>query len=77
MRRIFYYYNSHGALIFEYRDNSGRYIDRCYLYYSFREALRRFRNEFHLQRKHIELINLYEKEQSDGKLTGTQKISLS
>lgn len=32
MRRIFYYYNSHGALIFEYRDNSGRYIDRCYLY---------------------------------------------
>ena len=77
MRRIFYYYNRHGALIFEYRDNSGRYIDRCYLYYSLREVLHRFRDEFHLRRKHIELINLYEKEQSDGKLKGTQKISLS
>ena len=59
MRRIFYYYNSHGALIFEYRDNRGRYIHRSYLYYSFREALRRFRDEFHLRHKHIELIKLY------------------
>lgn len=58
MRRIFYY-NSHGALIFEYRDNSGHYIDRCYLYYSFREALKRFRNEFGLQHKHIQVIKLY------------------
>jgi len=30
-----------------------------YLYYSFREALQRFRDEFHLQRKHIDLIKLY------------------
>ena len=59
MRRIFYYYNAHGALIFEYREDGGRYIDRCYLYYSFREALQRFRAEFHLQRKHIHVIKLY------------------
>ena len=59
MRRIFYYYNAHGAPIFEYRDNSGRFIDRCYLFYSLREALHRFRAEFGLQRKHIELIKLY------------------
>lgn len=59
MRRIFYYYNAHGALIFEYRYNSGRYIDRCYLYYSFRDALKRFRKEFSLQNKHIQVIKLY------------------
>ena len=58
MRRIFYYYDAHGALIFEYRDNSGRFINRCYLYYSLREALHRFRAEFRLH-KHIELIKLY------------------
>ena len=60
MRRLYYYYNRQGALIFSYRDNSGRYIDRCYLFYSFREALQRFRAEFGLQRKHIKVIRLYE-----------------
>ena len=59
MRRIFYYYNAHGVLIFGYRDNSGRCIDRCDLSYPFREALHSVRADFGLQRKHIELIKLY------------------
>lgn len=60
MRRLYYHNNHQGALIFSYRDNSDRYIDRCYLFYSFREALQRFRAEFGLQRKHIKVIRLYE-----------------
>lgn len=60
MRRLYYHYNCQGALIFSYSDGSGRYVDRCYLFYSFREALQRFRAEFGLQRRHIKVIKLYE-----------------
>ncbi len=58
-RTIYYYYNSRGTLIFNYRDECGRYIDNSYLYYTFREALRKFRNDFGLQRKHIRIYKLY------------------
>ena len=59
MIHVYYHYNHEGALIFSYRNNSGRCFDRCYLYYSFREALRRFRNECGLRYKHIKVIRLY------------------
>ena len=42
-RTIYYYYNSQGTLVFNYRDEYGRHIDHCYLYYSLREALQKFR----------------------------------
>ncbi len=59
MRTIYYYYNSQGSLCFDYRDGNGGYADRCYMYYSFREALQKFRKEFGLQRKHIRIVKLY------------------
>ena len=46
MRTIFYYYNSHGVLFFDYSDGNGGHIDRSYMFYSFREALQKFRKEF-------------------------------
>lgn len=59
-RTIYYYYNSQGTLVFNYRDDEyGRHIDHCYLYYSLREALQKFRKDFGLQRKHICLYKLY------------------
>ena len=58
-RTIYYYYNSQGTLCFEYRDEYGRYIDHCYLYYTLREALQKFRKDNGLQRKHIRIYKLY------------------
>ena len=58
MKTIFYHYNSQGMLCFNYRDENGRYINQCYLYYSFREALQKFRHDFNLRHKHIRLIKL-------------------
>lgn len=58
-RTIYYYYNSQGTLVFNYRDEYGRHIDHCYLYYSLREALQKFRKDFGLQRKHICIYKLY------------------
>ncbi len=62
MRTIFYYYNSHSVLFFDYSDGNGGHIDRSYMFYSFREALQRFRKEFGLEHKRIRLVDLYGKE---------------
>lgn len=59
MRTLFYHYNRYGNLVFDYTDEHGRRIDRCYIFYSFREALQRFRREFGLQRKPIQIVRLY------------------
>ena len=59
MRTLFYHYNRYGNLVFNYNDERGRRIDRCYIFYSFREALQRFRREFGLQRKPIQIVRLY------------------
>lgn len=42
-----------------YSDGNGRHIEQCYMFYSFRNALQKFRKEFGLQRKHIRLVDLY------------------
>ena len=57
MRTIFYYYNSHGVLFFDYSDGNGGHIDRSDMFYSFREALQKFRKEFGLEHKRIRLVD--------------------
>lgn len=58
MKTLFYRYNAYGSLVFKYRDEQGTRIERTYLFYTLREAIQRFRNEYNLQHKHIELIKL-------------------
>ncbi|MCM1360226.1 MAG: hypothetical protein NC183_06910 [Corallococcus sp.] len=59
MRYLFYYYNNEGTLIFDYRDDYGRRFHRCYLYYTLREAVKKFRQDFDLRYKHITVQRLY------------------
>ena len=58
-RTIYYYYNRYAGLVIQYSDGNGNYATRIYMFYSFRDALRRFRNEFGLEHKPIALIDLY------------------
>lgn len=58
-RTIYYYYNRHAGLVFRYSDSDGNYATRSYMFYTFREALRRFRKEFRLEHKPITLVDLY------------------
>lgn len=58
-RTIYYYYNRHAGLVFRYSDSNGNYATRSYMFYFFREALRRFRKEFRLEHKPITLVDLY------------------
>ena len=67
-RTIYYYYNRHAGLVFRYSDSNGNYATHSYMFYSFREALRRFREalrrfrkEFGLEHKPIKLVDLYKK----------------
>ena len=59
MRYLFYYYNHEGMLEFNYRDDYGRHIHMRYLYYSFRSALQKFRQDYNLQHKKIVIHSLY------------------
>lgn len=59
MRTIYYYYNIHAGLVFRYSDGNGGHIEQSYLFYSFRDALRKFRKDFGLKGKHIRLVDLY------------------
>ena len=58
-RTIYYYYNRHAGLVIRYSDSNGNHATRSYMFYSFRDALQKFRKEFGLQRKHIRLVDLY------------------
>lgn len=58
MRTIYYYYNSQGMLCLHYRDKNDGYLHMDYLYYSFRDALQKFRKDFGLQYKHIRIIKI-------------------
>ena len=59
-RTIYYYYNRHAGLVFRYSDSDGNYATRSYMFYSFRESLRRIRKEFGLEHnKPITLVDLY------------------
>ena len=59
MKIIFYHYNSTGTLFLSYSYGNGGYADEAFVFYSLREAIRKFRREYGLQRKHIRVIKLY------------------
>ena len=52
MKYLFYYYQD-GMLVFDYSDDNGNHYHRRYLDYTLREAIRKFRQDNHLQYKHI------------------------
>ena len=56
---LFNWFNSEGMLFLKYRDDYGRYFQHCYLYYTLREALQKFRKDYNLRRKHIRIYKLY------------------
>lgn len=58
MRYIFYYYNYNGMLIINYKDDNCR-KSMAYMYYSVREAIRKFRRDNGLRYKHIIVQKLY------------------
>ena len=57
MRNLFYYYQN-DALIFKYRDDCGKSISHRYIFYSLREAIRLFREQYNLKHKKIQIKNL-------------------
>ncbi len=62
MRYLFYYY-SNGALILKYQDNYGKRITHRYIFYSVKEAIKLFREQFDLKYKkiHIQKLNTEDK----------------
>lgn len=60
-RTIYYYYNRHAGLVFRYSDSGGNYATRSFMFYTFREALRRFRKEFGLEQRFRKFDTLYER----------------
>ncbi len=59
MKYLFYHYNSQGTLIFDYSDEYGRHIEHAYLFYSLRDAIKKFREDNGLKHKHIHIEKLY------------------
>ena len=58
MRYIFYHYNSVGTLILDYSDEY-THKTQAYVFYSLREAVRKFRQDYNLRYKHITIRKLY------------------
>lgn len=57
MKHIFYRYED-GWLLLRYSDDDGHHFIMRYSGYTLREAIAKFRQENHLQRKHIEIKKL-------------------
>lgn len=58
MRNLYYYYND-GTLIIKYSDDDGKRIFHRYVFYTLKEAIKKFRQDFNLQHKHIQVQKLY------------------
>lgn len=58
MRYLFYYFNNDGTLILSYKDDYTR-LRRAYMFYTVREAIRKFRQDNNLRYKHITVQKLY------------------
>ncbi len=59
MRWLFYYHNSQGTLIFDYADEDGHHIEHAFLFYSLKDAIRKFREDNGLKHKRIYVKKLY------------------
>lgn len=57
MRNLFYYYQN-GELVFKYSDDNGKRIIHRFIFYSLREAIKLFREQYNLKYKKIQIKKL-------------------
>ena len=60
--RYLFYYRSNGALIFKYKDDFGKHITHRYIFYSFKEALKLFSEQYGLKYKKLQIKKLNEED---------------
>ena len=58
MRCIFYHYNYNGSLILDYDGEDFR-TTQVYVYYTLRQAIKLFRKDYKLERRHIVVQKLF------------------
>lgn len=58
MRYIFYHYNYNGSLILDYDGEDFR-TTQVYVYYTLRQAIKLFRKDYKLERRHIIVQKLF------------------
>ena len=58
MRYIFYHYNYNGSLILNYDGEDFR-TTQVYVYYTLRQAIKLFRKDYKLERRHIVVQKLF------------------
>ena len=58
MKHIFYYYNELGTLTLDFLGDNDRKT-YSYVFYTLKQAVRKFRKDNGLSYKHIKIINLY------------------
>lgn len=58
MRYIFYHYNYNGSLILDYDGEDFR-TTQVYVYYTLRQAVKLFRKDYKLERRHIVVQKLF------------------
>jgi len=58
MRYIFYHYNYNGSLILDYDGEDFR-TTQVYVYYTLRQAIKLFRKDYKLERRHIVVQKLF------------------
>ncbi len=58
MRYIFYHYNYNGSLVLNY-DGEAFHTTQVYVYYTLRQAIKLFRKDYKLERRHIVVQKLF------------------
>ena len=58
MRYIFYHYNYNGSLVLDYDGEDFR-TTQVYVYYTLRQAIKLFRKDYKLERRHIVVQQLF------------------
>lgn len=58
MRYIFYHYNYNGSLVLNYDGEDFR-TTQVYVYYTLRQAIKLFRKDYKLERRHIVVQKLF------------------
>lgn len=61
MRYLSYYYQN-GALIFKYKDDNGKRLSHRFIFYTLKEAIKLFREQYGLKHKRIKIQKLYEED---------------
>lgn len=57
--RCLFCLRSNGALILKYKDDFGKRISHCYIFYTVKEAIKLFREQYNLKHKKIQIQILY------------------